>query len=110
MCGARWGVLLDDVGAGDIGRHQIGRELDALEQQPQHLRHGAHQQRLRGAGQTGDQAMAADEQADADLLDDLFLANDNAADLLDDLGIYFSETGDPALKPPGQLEGSRLLT
>jgi len=41
--------------------------------------------------------VATDEQADTDLLDDLLLANDDAAHLLDDLGIYFSETSDPGL-------------
>ena len=37
----RWpvvGVFFDDVGAGDVGRHQVGRELDALEHQAQRLR------------------------------------------------------------------------
>ena len=31
------GVVLEDVGAGDVGRHQVGRELDALERQVQDL-------------------------------------------------------------------------
>jgi len=42
--------------------------------------------------------VAAHEQADTDLLNDLFLANDYAAHLLDNLGIYFSETTDPGLE------------
>ena len=75
------GILLDDVGAGDVGRHQVGRELDALEHQAQRLRQGAHQQRLGRAGQAGDQAMAADEQRDHDLLEHFFLADDHAPDL-----------------------------
>jgi hypothetical protein len=29
------GIFLDDVGAGDVGRHQVRRELDALEHQAQ---------------------------------------------------------------------------
>ena len=31
------GVVLQDVGAGDVGGHQVGRELDALERQVQDL-------------------------------------------------------------------------
>ena len=45
------GVFFDDVGAGDVARHQVGGELDALENQAKGLREGAHQQRLGGAGQ-----------------------------------------------------------
>jgi hypothetical protein len=85
-------VFFDDVGAGDVGRHQIGRELDALELQAQHLRHGAHEQRLGRAGQAGNQAVAADEQADTHLFDHLVLADDDAAHLPDDLGIDFAES------------------
>ena len=59
--GGRWIVFFDDVGAGDVARHQVGRELNALEDQPQGLRQGANQERLGGAGQSGDQAVAADE-------------------------------------------------
>ena len=65
------GIFFDDVGAGDVGRHQVRRELDALEHQAERLRHGADQQRLRGAGQTGDQAVAADKQRDQHLLEHL---------------------------------------
>ena len=56
-------IFFDDVGAGDVARHQVGRELDALEDQTQRLRQGAHQQGLGGAGQSGDQAVAAHKQA-----------------------------------------------
>ena len=79
-------VLLDDVGAGDVGGHQVRRELDALEHQAQRLRDGAHQQRLGRAGQAGDQAVAADEQRGEDLVDDLLLADDHFLHLPDDAG------------------------
>ena len=55
-------VLLHEVGAGDVRRHQVGRELDARELQVEHLRHGVDQQRLGQAGRADDQAVAADEQ------------------------------------------------
>ena len=45
------GIFFDDVGAGDVGGHQVRRELDALEYQAERLRDGADQQRLGRAGQ-----------------------------------------------------------
>ena len=65
---------------------------------PKHLGHGSHQQRFRRAGQAGDQAVAADEQADADLFHHFILADDNALDLPDDLGIDFAEARNPGLQ------------
>jgi hypothetical protein len=59
------------------------------------LGHRTHKQRLGGAGQTGNQAVAADKQTNTNLFDDVVLADDDAADLPDDLGIDFSETGNP---------------
>ena len=78
-------IFFDDVGARDIGRHQIRRELDALEDQPQRLRHGPHQQCLGRSGKAGDQAMPADKQRDHHLLQHLFLADDHLADLAHDV-------------------------
>ena len=74
-------VLLDDVRARDVGRHQVRRELDALEREPERARERAHEQRLRGARHAGDQAVAADEQRQQQVLDDLVLADDDLADL-----------------------------
>jgi hypothetical protein len=45
----------------------------------QRARHRAHQQRLGGAGQAGDEAVAADQQRDQQLLHDLVLADDQLA-------------------------------
>ena len=92
------GILLDDVGAGDVGGHQVGRELDALELQAQRLRHRAHQRRFRRARQAGDQAMAADKQRDEHLLDHLFLADDHAPDLPRDRRLRFLESLKAAAK------------
>ena len=91
-------IFFDDVRAGDVGRHQIGRELNAFEQQPKHLGHRSHQQRFRRAGQTRNQAVAADEQADPDLFNHFVLADDNAFHLPDDLGIDFAETRNPGFQ------------
>ena len=72
-------ILFEDVGAGDVGGHQVGRELDALERQAQRAGQRAHQQCLGGAGQAGDQAVAAHQQRDQQLFDDFVLADDELA-------------------------------
>ena len=56
------GIFLDNVGSGNVGGHQVGRELDAVELQPQGLGHGAYQQCLSRARQAGQEAVAADKQ------------------------------------------------
>ena len=78
-------VLLDDFGAGDVGRHQVGGELDAAEVQRQALGQGADHQRLGQPGHAFEDAVAAAEQGDQQLLDDLVLADDDAAELLLDV-------------------------
>ncbi len=84
-------VLLDDFGAGDVGRHQVGRELDAAEGQRQRPRQGADHQGLGQARHAFQHAMALAEQRDEQFLDDLFLADDDPAQLLLDVGERFLE-------------------
>ena len=78
-------VFLHEVGAGDVRRHQVGRELDARELQLEHLRHGVNQQRLGQSRRADDQAVAADEQRVQHLLDDVFLSDDDLAQLAENL-------------------------
>ena len=78
------GVFLDDVGAGDVGRHQVGRELDAVEVEVEDVGHRLHDERLGEAGHAGDDAVAADEQRQHDLVEDLVLADDLLAQLVED--------------------------
>ncbi len=59
------------------------------------------QQRLGGARQAGDQAMAADEQRDHHLLDHFVLADDHAPHLGDDVVPYFLEPRDAVLQLGG---------
>ena len=77
-------IFLDDVGAGDVGRHQVRRELDAVELQVEHARHRMDEQRLRKARHADDQAVAADEQRQERLIHDFVLADDELLQLLDD--------------------------
>ena len=73
--------LGDDVRADDVGRHEVGRELDARERRVDRLGERAHEHRLAEAGHAFEQRVAAAEQAHEHALDDLFLADDHRADL-----------------------------
>ena len=78
---ARALLLVEDLGAGDVRRHQVGRELDPLEIEIEDVGERLDQQRLGQARHAGDQAVAAGEQRDQDLLDDLVLPDDDLAQL-----------------------------
>ena len=66
-------VLLDDFGAGDVGRHQVGRELNTAECQRQRARQRRDHQRLGQAGHAFEHAMALAEQRDQQFFDDFDL-------------------------------------
>ena len=57
------GVLDDDVGADDVGRHQVRRELDARERQLEPLGQRLDQERLAETGHAFEQHVAAGEHA-----------------------------------------------
>ena len=76
-------ILLEQLGAGDVARHQVRRELHAREAQVERLRHRLHEQRLREAGHADEQHVAAGEQRGDEIVDDLVLADDAPPDLLD---------------------------
>jgi hypothetical protein len=84
-------ILVENFGAGNVGRHQVGRELDALEIQVEDLRQRFHQQRLGESRHAGDQAMAAAEQRHQHLVDDLVLPDNDLAQLRQNL---LTATGD----------------
>ena len=75
-------IVLENVGSGDVGGHQVGGELDPLETQVHDPRDGADQQRFRQARHADQQAMAPAQQGDDHFLDHLMLADDHLADLL----------------------------
>ena len=84
-------LFVEDLGAGDVGRHQVGRELDALEVEIEDVGERLDQQRLGQARHAGDQAVAAGEQRDQHLLDDLVLADDDLAELGEDALAAFGD-------------------
>ena len=94
---SRGRIVLNDVGAGDVARHQVGRELNARELEIEHLRDRADEQRLRQSRHADDQAVAAGEQRQQHELDHVLLADDQLVQLGDDLVVA-------ALEPVGQLD------
>ena len=78
----RWPALLDeDVGAGDVGRHQVRRELDPVEGAVDDVGDRADEHRLAEAGDALEQDVAVGEQAGDRLADQGRLADDDAPDL-----------------------------
>jgi hypothetical protein len=77
-------LLVEHLSAGDVSRHEIGRELDPLEREIQDLRDRFDQQRLRETGNASQQAVPAREKGHQDLVDHFVLAHDDFADFGED--------------------------
>ena len=78
----RCAALLDEhVGADDVGGHQVGRELDAVEGAVEDVRDRAHQHRLAEAGHAFQQRVRVGHEADEHLPNELVLAHDDLLDL-----------------------------
>ena len=77
----RLGVFHDDIGADDVARHQVRRELDAGEGELEALREGLDEKRLAEAGDAFQQHVTAREETDQHLADDVVVADDDLADL-----------------------------
>jgi hypothetical protein len=77
-------ILLNDVGAGDIGGHEVGSELDALEGESQRAGHRFHEQCLGQPRQARDERMTAHQQYYQHLVHGLVLSDNHFADLLGD--------------------------
>ena len=73
-------VGLDDHAADDVGRHQVGRELDARILQLQRAGQGAEESGLAQAGNTFEQHVSAGKQADEHALDYIVLPYDDLGD------------------------------
>ncbi len=78
---------MNDVGAGDVARHQVGSELNAAETQVHRLGERADHQRFGQARHTFEQAVAASQNGDQQLLDHFVLADDD----LRQLGFHSTE-------------------
>ncbi len=90
-------VLHDDVGADDVTRHQVRRELDARERELEALGEGLDQERLAETGHAFQQDVPTREQADHDLPDHLGVADDHLAHLGPERLVGVDELPDPLL-------------
>ena len=75
----RWCGLLQDFRSGDVRRHQVGRELHALERQMQHVADRLDQQRLGQSRHADQQHVALAEHCRQHLLDHFALPDDDFA-------------------------------
>ena len=71
----------DHVRAEDIRRHQVGRELNAIEVEVERLGKCPHQECFAKPGNAFQQTVPADEQASQHAVDDFIMADDDTADL-----------------------------
>ena len=92
-------LLVVDQRAEQVGRQQVGGELDALKADVEGARQRLHGERLGQARHAFDQQVAAHEQADQHPIDQVVLADDDLADLALDL----AENQRVALDSLGQL-------
>ena len=73
-------AFLQHLGAENVGRHQIGRELDAARVEPERDAHGLDQLGLGEAGHADQQRMAAGQHGHQRALDHDVLAENDLAD------------------------------
>ena len=74
--------LFEDLGAENIGRHQVGRALDALILEAEHDAERLDQARLGQAGNADQQRVTPGQQRDKTLIDNVLLAEDDIANRL----------------------------
>jgi hypothetical protein len=87
-------VFIEDRRAGDVRRHQVGRELDPLKADVENLCDRRNHQRLRQTGNADEQHVAARKDRCHDLLDHFRLTDDHLTQLLDHLAARLSELGE----------------
>jgi hypothetical protein len=75
-------LLVEDVAAGDVARHEVRRELDAPILTPEDVRERPYQQRLAEPGDPLDEDVAPGEDRDQRMRDDLLLAEEDPRSLL----------------------------
>ena len=73
-------LFLQDVGARDVGRQEIRRELHATERQVERLGERGDEQRLREARHADEQRVPARHQRDEHRVDDLALPDHHLGD------------------------------
>jgi len=74
-------VFFEHFGSGDVGRHQVGCELNSAELQTEQFRDRFHQQRLGQPRRSGNQTVPAGEQRNQQLPHDILLSDHDPAEL-----------------------------
>jgi hypothetical protein len=74
-------VLLEDLGPGDVRRHEVGGELDAVELEVQHLGQAADHQGLGQTRHPDQKTVAVGKEGHQELVDHIVLPHDHLADL-----------------------------
>ena len=74
------GVHVQELGPRDVRGHQVGGELDAVEAEVQGFGEAGDEERLREPRHPLEEAVAAGEQGDEELVDDLILSHDHAVE------------------------------
>ena len=82
LVGGRVGI--DHLRAGDVARHQVGRELDPLEGEVEGFGQARNEERLGQTRHAHQERMAPREDRNHDLVDHLILADDDLRDLAAD--------------------------
>ena len=78
------GLLVVDARADQVGGHQVGRELDALERAAHRARQRLDRQRLGEAGHAFDQQVSLRQDRHQHALEEMVLADDDLLDLVED--------------------------
>ena len=83
--------FLENVGAGDVGGHQVGRELNAVKLERHDLRERINDRRFGQTGNAHQEAVTAREDANEQLFDNRFLPDDYFADFGAHFGIGIAQ-------------------
>ena len=106
---AGFAVGLENFRAGNVGGHQIGRELDAAELEIEHFCDGADHECLGHAGHADQQGVAAANHRHEDFLDHVELPDNDLADLPAGSARRAGPSHEPAQghprSPPARLHG-----
>ena len=95
-----FGVVLDHLGAGDVGRHQVRGELDSVEAQRERLGEGADHEGLRETRDSDEETVPAGEEGEEELIDDIILSDDHSPQLLAHLLRRLLNAGEAGLVSP----------
>ena len=82
--------FIENLGARYVGRHQVGRKLNAAKLKMKHLSHTTNQKRFCQSRRTCNQTVRSRKKTDQQLLDDRLLTHDRFRQLRIDLVFAFA--------------------